>query len=168
MTIPELLTTAAHKYGVPVDLVFAQARQESGTRQFRADGSIVRSSAGALGVMQLMPATARDLGVDPYDTAQNIDGGVRYLKQMYLMFGTWALALAAYNAGPGTMRKVLNNERGLPTETANYVKAITGAPLALSPSPPNFRGGQRQPTAPRPGQPSPRAPMPVNPKPKST
>jgi len=82
------------------------------------------SHAGAIGLAQLMPGTARRLGVDPWDPAQNLEGGARYLSQQYRKFRTWRLALAAYNAGPGAVEKY----GGVPPyrETQNYVKKILG------------------------------------------
>lgn len=136
MTIAEKVAAAARRHGVPEDLALRLARQESGLRQWRADGLIVKSSSGALGVMQLMPATARDLGVDPYNEDQNIDGGVRYLKQMHTMFGNWNHAVAAYNTGPGNLRKVLRGEKALHPETAAYVPAILGVPFQPVPGQP--------------------------------
>ena len=64
-----------------------------------------RSAHGAIGVYQLMPSTARRLGVNPYSLSDNIRGGIMYYKQMYKMFGSVELALAAYNAGPGNVKK---------------------------------------------------------------
>jgi soluble lytic murein transglycosylase-like protein len=90
----DLLTSLAPNYGVPPSLALAVANQESGLNQ----GAV--SSAGAIGVMQLEPATAADLGVNPNDLAQNIQGGLQYLSQMYQQFGNWFDALVAYNAGP--------------------------------------------------------------------
>lgn len=140
--VQDMIVAAALKYGNPPELVLRQAQRESGTRQTDAAGNIIRSSAGALGIMQLMPATARELGVDPYDLAQNIDGGARYLKQMFTIFKSWPLAFAAYNAGPGNMGKVIRGEMKLPSETAAYVQYIMGAPLNLGPPEPSFRLGR--------------------------
>lgn len=62
------------------------------------------SSAGAIGLSQLMPGTAESLGVDAYDPAQNLNGGASYLSSLYKQFGNWRDALAAYNAGPGNLK----------------------------------------------------------------
>lgn len=86
----------------------------------------VRSKAGAIGVMQLMPRTAKELGVDPFNPEENIRGGVMYLKQMYDKYQDPTLALAAYNAGPGRVDRALRSGQGiaaLPRETRNYVVA---------------------------------------------
>lgn len=109
---------AASLYQIPVKLLRAVAKAES---SFNPNAV---SKAGAIGVMQLMPATARSLGVsDPYDARQNILGGAKYLKQNLDRFqGNVSLALAAYNAGPGSVTKY----GGIPPykETQNYVKKI--------------------------------------------
>ena len=109
---------AARKYGVPVDLFNRLVQQESGWNP------AAKSRAGAIGLAQLMPFTARKLGVNPYDPVQNLDGGARYLKQMYNEFRSWRLALAAYNAGPEAVQKY----NGVPPykETRNYVRSILG------------------------------------------
>ena len=80
---------------------------------------------GARGLAQLMPGTAARLGVDASDPVQNLEGGARYLRMMYNTFGSWRLALAAYNAGPGAVAKY----GGVPPyrETRNYVRIIHGS-----------------------------------------
>lgn len=114
----EVAKAAARKHGVPEDLFLRLVQQESGWNP----GAV--SSKGATGLAQLMPGTAAKLGVDPTNPQQNLDGGARYLRQMYDKFGTWRLALAAYNAGPGAVEK----HDGIPPyeETKNYVVAILG------------------------------------------
>jgi soluble lytic murein transglycosylase-like protein len=110
----------AAKYGVPAGLAKAVARAESG---FRADAT---SGAGAQGLMQLMPATARGLGVhDPFDPEQNAEGGVKYLRSLLDRFhGDAKLALAGYNAGPNAVAKF----GGVPpyAETQAYVTRVLG------------------------------------------
>lgn len=109
---------AARRHGLPEDLFLRLIQQESGWNP-RA-----LSHKGAQGLAQLMPATARVLGVDPLDPLQNLDGGARYLAQQFHTFRDWRLALAAYNAGPEAVRK----HRGIPPyrETRGYVTAILG------------------------------------------
>ena len=116
---------AAQEAGVDPDLFARLIKQESG---YRPDA---RSSAGAIGLGQLMPGTAADLGVDPRDPAQNLRGSARYLRQQLDTFGSPELALAAYNAGPGAVRKY----GGVPPyqETQDYVARITGGgPVTMS------------------------------------
>ena len=109
---------AAEKFNLPPELISAVIRAESNF-QVRAV-----SSAGARGLMQLMPATAKELGVkDSFDIEQNIDGGARYLRKMLDRFGgNVRKALAAYNAGPGTVIKY--NGRVPYPETRQYVKRV--------------------------------------------
>jgi soluble lytic murein transglycosylase-like protein len=90
-----------------------------------------RSRAGAIGLMQLMPATARELGVNPWIPEQNIEGGVRYLAALMRMFGEVELALVAYNGGPGYARRYARGEAPLYGETREYVRQV----LARLPAP---------------------------------
>lgn len=114
----ETARAAAVRHGIPADLFLRLIQQESGWNP-RA-----QSVKGALGLAQLMPDTARDLGVDPLVPEQNLDGGARYLRAQYDAFGTWRLALAAYNAGPGAVEQY----QGVPpyAETQNYIRVIWG------------------------------------------
>lgn len=109
---------AARKYNIPTDLFNRLVQQESNWNPK------ARSHKGAIGLAQLMPFTARSLGVNPHDPRQNLEGGARYLRQQYNKFRSWRLALAAYNAGPAAVEKY----GGVPPnkETKNYVKKILG------------------------------------------
>jgi hypothetical protein len=136
-TYDSLIYTSAAKYGVDPLLVKAVIKQESGGKQYKSNGQVLTSSAGAIGIMQLMPGTAKGLGVNPYDVAQNIDGGTKLLAENIQQFGSIPLALAAYNAGGGNVKKY----GGIPpfAETQNYVKSIMssyqGGNVSLSADP---------------------------------
>lgn len=114
-------TSYAQQYGLDPQIFTKQIQQESGF-----DPSAV-SPAGAIGIAQFMPATAQGMGVDPYNPSQSLDGAARlmagYLKQYN---GSYPLALAAYNAGPGNVQRYLNGTSDLPAETKRYIQAITG------------------------------------------
>lgn len=118
-SLDEIFEQAAQAYNVPKNLIKAIAKAES---DFRPDAT---SKAGAQGIMQLMPATARELGVtDSYDPYQNIMGGTKYISQMLQKYdGDISLALAAYNAGSNNVAKY----GGIPPfkETQNYVVKVT-------------------------------------------
>jgi soluble lytic murein transglycosylase-like protein len=113
------LEALAKKYGVPKKMILAVIKQESG------GNPKAQSGAGAQGLMQLMPETAKGLGVDnPFDPKQNLEGGIKLLAQNLQRYnGDTKLALAAYNAGPGNVDKY----GGVPpfAETQTYVKNIT-------------------------------------------
>ncbi len=115
----QMARAAARKHGVPEDLFLRLVQHESGWNPN------AKSRKGALGLAQLMPQTARRLRVNPRDPRQNLEGGARYLRMQYEKFGSWRLALAAYNAGPEAVEKY----RGVPPyrETRNYVRRIWGS-----------------------------------------
>jgi len=112
-----LIARAARRHGLPPALVKAVVRAESNFQPHAL------SNAGAQGLMQLMPATADDLGVDdPFRAEDNVFGGTRYLRAMHDRYGDWQLALAAYNAGPGAVDRF----GGIPpyAETQQYVERV--------------------------------------------
>ena len=120
---------AAGRFGMPEDWIRAVIRQESGGHQAGADGAPITSSAGAMGLMQVMPGTyaglrqRHALGDDPYEPRSNILAGTAYLREMHARFGAPAF-LAAYNAGPDRVAAYLAGSTMLPDETVSYVAAI--------------------------------------------
>ena len=122
----DLITQEANRQGVDPSMALSVAQTESGICQWAPNGSVITSSAGALGVFQLMPATAAALGVDPTDVNQNIQGGITYLKQLFAKYGSWDQALAAYNWGPGNVDKAAAAGTSWPTEVYNYAAGIIG------------------------------------------
>lgn len=119
-TLDDIFDKAASTYNIDVNLLKAVAKAES---DFNPNAT---SGAGAQGIMQLMPSTAKYLEVtDSYDAEQNIMGGAKYLRELLDTFnGDTSLAVAAYNAGPGAVKKY----DGIPpyTETENYVSKVLG------------------------------------------
>ncbi|WP_119840227.1 lytic transglycosylase domain-containing protein [Pseudooceanicola algae] len=115
----DMARSAARRHDIPESLFLRLVQQESGWQ------STAVSPKGAIGLAQIMPQTARFLNIDATDPYQNLDGGARYLAQQYREFGSWPLALAAYNAGP----RVVKRYGGIPpyAETRNYVKVIWGS-----------------------------------------
>jgi hypothetical protein len=135
----------SEKYGVPFSLVQHAMHKETGHIQDPNQRAKAVSKKGAGGIMQLMPATAKGLGVtDRFDPYQNIEGGTKYLSQLYQKYKDPVLALAAYNAGPANVDKY----KGVPPfkQTQNYVsgydpnidkvvqKPKTVAPVPTQPS----------------------------------
>lgn len=123
--LADMIKTSAARYGLDANLFESLIHAES---NFRPDAV---SSKGAIGLTQLMPQTARSLGVsDPYDPQQNLDGGARYLSGLLRQFnGDERLALAAYNAGPGAVKRF----NGVPPyqETERYVERIMARVASL-------------------------------------
>lgn len=118
--VDDIINQTALAHGLDPSLVKAVVRTESNFNPKAV------SHAGAMGLMQLMPATARDLGVEnPFDPVENVSGGTRYLKQMLERYaGDISQALAAYNWGPGNLDR--NQNSGfMPEETRNYIRIVT-------------------------------------------
>lgn len=115
-TVKAAIVKHSIEMGVDPAITLSIAKAESG---FRHEA---RSSRGAVGVFQLMPSTARRMGLNPYSLDDNIKGGIMYYKSMYKMFGSVELALAAYNAGPGNVKKY----QAIPpfAETKRFVSKI--------------------------------------------
>ena len=112
-----LITKYAQKYDVDAKLVKALMKRES---EFDPNA---KSGAGAIGLMQLMPATAKEMGANnPYNPEQNIEAGVKYLKKMLDKYnGNKELAVAAYNAGPGNVKNGKIPQNG---ETPIHVREV--------------------------------------------
>ena len=116
MDIPTAIKSVSKKFDIPEDLLHKMVKTESGGNQSAT------SPKGARGIMQLMPGTAKDLGVNLNDPIENIYGGAKYLKQQKDKFGSWDRALWAYNAGPGKVEAHV-----MPIETRKYLRDIAGA-----------------------------------------
>ncbi len=116
-SISELIKTYSQTYGIEKELVEAVVRVESNFNVQAVSG------AGARGLMQIMPETSQELGLDaPFDAKKNLEAGIRYLRMLLNRFGDISLALAAYNAGPGNVEKY----GGIPpfAQTRSYVKKV--------------------------------------------
>ena len=124
-----LIREASRRFGIAEVWIKAVMRMESGGQTKTADGHQIKSPKGAMGLMQLMPETWRDmqraygLGNDPYDPHDNVMAGTAYLRWLYEKFG-FPQMFAAYNAGPGTVALKTAGTRALPQETRNYVQGI--------------------------------------------
>tara|TARA_R110000782_G_scaffold29959_3_gene74404 strand:+ start:23712 stop:24392 length:681 start_codon:yes stop_codon:yes gene_type:complete len=146
-----LVAEASLRFGIPADWIERVMRAESAGRTV-LDGRPITSSAGAMGLMQLMPGTWADmraalhLGHNPYEPRDNILAGAAYLRLMHDRFGFPGL-FAAYHAGPARYGECLAGTRALPHETRAYVAAVAGRPAA--------RCGARQGAPPAPSAPRP-------------
>ncbi|MCB9942802.1 MAG: lytic transglycosylase domain-containing protein [Geminicoccaceae bacterium] len=142
------ITEASQRFGIPEHWIRAVMRAES------AGNARAISSAGAMGLMQVMPETwaglriRHRLGRNPYDPRDNILAGTAYLREMFDRYGNVAAMLAAYNAGPGRYDEYLATGRRLPAETRTYVAALipilggsapSDAPSRQPPPPPDWR-----------------------------
>lgn len=128
----EFFANAEAANGIPAFMLARLAWQESHYRPDIINGQ-VKSSAGALGIMQIVPRWHP--GVDPLNPAAAIPYAGRYLKNLYRQFGTWKLALMAYNWGPGNVSRWLRNGGSVPRETQNYHAQILADVQGFNPSP---------------------------------
>lgn len=127
LTIKQLIVKHSMEMGLDPALALSIAKKESGFCHNK------KSRYGAIGVFQLMPNTAKRMGYNPYHLNDNIKGGIAYYKKMYQMFGSMELALAAYNAGPGNVKKY----NGIPPfkETRNFVSSIMSSYNSMKKNP---------------------------------
>jgi len=126
-----LIAEVAHKVGISENWIRAVMRMESGGRTMLDEDRPIQSSAGAMGLMQVMPETYAEmraqygLGANAYDPHDNVLAGAAYLRLLYKKYGYPAM-FAAYNDGPGNLEDHFHRGRALPEETKNYVKGIAG------------------------------------------
>jgi soluble lytic murein transglycosylase-like protein len=141
-----LVDEAAHRFGIPAPWIRDVMRLESAGQAF-IDGKLTTSCAGAMGLMQVMPATYAELrkrygfGTDPYDPHDNIFAGAAYLRELYERYG-WPSLFAAYHAGPTRFETYLSTGQPLPEATRNYLAALVperstngrpaGSPLSVA------------------------------------
>lgn len=123
------LSEAEKKYGIPAGVLTNIANTESHFRPDIISGQ-TKSKVGATGLMQLRPQYFPGAGKDPH---ADIETAAKYLQQLYQQFGDWTKAVAAFNDGPGNVKKIIDGQKALPQETANYIKSVLGAnPDALT------------------------------------
>ncbi|HXF81685.1 MAG TPA: transglycosylase SLT domain-containing protein [bacterium] len=139
--VQELVRQYAAKYGIPQHIAHRLVTMESGWRQHAV------SRRGARGIMQLRPRTARGLRVNIYDTRQNIEGGMRYLRQLRDRFKRWDLALAAYHSGPTKVARY----RGIPPKSRGYVRWILNGADPVTGALPKTAAAAGRPPAPSAG-----------------
>ena len=113
--VKQAIIKQAKEMGVEPAIVLSIAKAESGFRQE------ARGAGGTIGVFQLMPATARNMGLNAYDLNDNIKGGIQYYKSMYKTFGSMELAVAAYNTGPVAIKR---NNYKIPKHAQGFVNRI--------------------------------------------
>ncbi|HEX3682146.1 MAG TPA: lytic transglycosylase domain-containing protein [Bryobacteraceae bacterium] len=123
--VDQAITVIATRMGIDPRIARAQAKQESGEQQYDRFGNVKRGRAGEIGIMQLKPSTAADMGVDPTDPLQNIIGGLQYFRQLLAKYhNDLKLALEAYNWGPGALDAALKNHTAIPDIREQYARGI--------------------------------------------
>jgi soluble lytic murein transglycosylase-like protein len=126
--IQTLIRTLAAAEGLDPEMILRQCKQES---SYNPDA--LNSHSGAMGLFQLEPATAKELGVQPHRWHENVFGGIKYDGQLFRQFGTWPAMLAAYNWGPGNLHDLMRSRPDdwidhLPPETDHYLDVILPRP----------------------------------------
>jgi len=124
MAYEQEITAAASRYGIDPRIPLAVAQHESGRSQYTSKGNLIVGKAGEIGIFQIMPSTAP--GENLADPLVNIDVGVRLLRDLFREFGTWPLALAAYNWGSGKVKRALQTGAAIPGVVLSYVSAVLG------------------------------------------
>jgi soluble lytic murein transglycosylase-like protein len=124
ISLRSLIMQEALNQGVPPAIALAVAQQESGISQWTPSGGLVTGTSGEIGVFQLMPGTAAQLGVNPADVNQNIQGGISYLSSLFQKYGDWSKALSAYNSGS-------------PTGSPSYASSVLAIAGMTPPPPPS-------------------------------
>ena len=126
--ILDKLKETEKKYGLPEGLLYAQMMQESGGKTYDKYGNILRSKAGAQGIMQFMPDTAKQYGVDVANPMSSIEGAGKMMRDMLKQTGgNVSMAIGAYNWGIGNIKKFMEGHKSvMPLETQHYIKNILG------------------------------------------
>ncbi len=131
----DIIITEAKNQGVPPEIAIAVATRESGMCHWLPNGDVKRGHDGEYGVMQLMPATAAALGVDPEDVYENIHGGVKYLRQLYDRFHDWGLAVQHYNGSGPAARQYSAAVMAMAGKFGQALNLRASAPSSPSSSP---------------------------------
>src|SRR6266481_829539 len=128
------ITAEANSQGVPPAIALAVATQETRICHWRADGTVIRGSAGEYGVFQLLPSTAAALGVDPTDVDQNIHGGVLFLSQLFDRYSDWGLAVQHYNGSGPAARAYAQQVLAIARNYGFALNAPSAAPSTFVPA----------------------------------
>ena len=130
--IPQMITDTAVRYHIDPALAHAMAMFESGERETDSNGKLIESKPGAMGVMQLMPATAAEWGVNPRDAGENIEGGLSEFASLLAKYKDTTKALEAYNWGEGNLDRALRTGARIPQDVQHYASGIESRARTLT------------------------------------